>query len=118
MSSSGKGNFVKLKTFQSWGKCNIIGHKTVLKDGITYVNFIWCKVCAKNESVIKADKSCKGEVAEAMLQFVKGMSNVTKHTVMRHLQGKAHKIAILHEDGMFMIFSRFHFVNIKSSVFS
>lgn len=98
MSLSSKGNFVKLNTFQSWEKSNIIGHKTVIKDGITYENFIWCEVCAKNESVIKADKSCKGEVAEAMLQFVKGTNNVTKHTVMRHLQGKAHKIATLHEN--------------------
>lgn len=93
----GKGNSVKLNTFLSWQKGEVIGYKTVIRDGIAYVNSIWCKVCAKNENIIRADKSCKGEVGEAMLQFIRGTNNVTKHTVVRHLNGKAHKIAVDHE---------------------
>lgn len=89
-----KGNFVKLKTFKSWQKSNVIGYKMMEKEGVTYVNFVWCKVCAKNEAIIRANKSCKGEVADSMLQYVKGTNNVTKYTVLRHFNGKAHRIAV------------------------
>ena len=93
-----KGNAVKLKTFCSWQKSNIIGYKTEEKVGVTYVNFLWCKVCARNEAIIRADKACKGEVADSMLQYVKGTNNVTKHTIMRHFNRKAHRIAVDHEN--------------------
>ena len=97
-SEKSKGNTVKLKTFNTWPKTNLIGYKTIEKEGVTYVNFVWCKVCARNEAVIRADKSCRGEAAEAMLKYVKGTNYVTKHTVMRHFDGKAHKIAVDHEN--------------------
>ena len=48
-----KGNSVELKTFKSYGVDEILGFKMEEKDGQTYVNFIWCKVCARNEESIK-----------------------------------------------------------------
>ena len=33
-----------------------------------------------------------------MLKYVKGTNYVTKHTLMRHFDGKAHKIAVDHEN--------------------
>ena len=95
--SSSKGNKVKLKTFLSWQKANILGYKTEVKEGVTYVNYVWCKVCARNEHVIKSDKSCKGEVGVSILQFVRGTNNITKHSVLRHFTSNAHKIAVEHE---------------------
>ena len=47
-----KGNIVELKTFKSYGVDEILGFKTEEKDGRTYVNFIWCIVCARNEEGI------------------------------------------------------------------
>ena len=50
-SSSVKGNKVELSTFENWGKKNVIGYKTEeTSSGKIYVNFIWCKVCAKHKS--------------------------------------------------------------------
>ena len=57
--SSSKGNKVKLKTFLSWQKVNLLGYKTEVKERVTYVNYVWCKVCACYEHVVKSDKSCK-----------------------------------------------------------
>ena len=48
-----KGNSVELKTFKSHGVDEILGFKAEEKDGRTYVNYIWCKVCARNEEGIK-----------------------------------------------------------------
>ena len=95
--SSSKGNKVKLKTFLSWQKANILGYKTEVKEGVTYVNYVCCKVCAHNEHVIKSDKSCKGKVGLSMLQFVRDTNNITKHSILRHFTGNAHKIAVEHE---------------------
>ena len=96
--ASKKGNIVKLKIFKNWQKPDVVGYKTEIKDGITYVNFVWCNVCAQNETAIKADKACKGEAGEAMLQYVKGTNFVTKHTVNRHFASRARKIAIDNEN--------------------
>ena len=57
--SSSKENKVKLKHLLSWQKANVLGHKTEVKEGVTSINYVWCKVCARNEHVIKSDKSCK-----------------------------------------------------------
>ena len=95
--SSSKGNKVKLKTFLSWQKANILGYKTEVKEGVTYVNYVWCKVCARNEHVIKSDKSCKGKVGLSMLQFLRDTNNINKHSILIHFTGKAHKIAVEHE---------------------
>ena len=48
-----KGNSIELKTFKSYGVDEILGFKMEEKDGQTYVNFIWCKVCTRNEEGIK-----------------------------------------------------------------
>ena len=95
--SSSKGNKVKLKTFLSWQKVNLLGYKTEVKEGVTYVNYVWCKVCACHEHVVKSDKSCKWEVGVSMLQFVRGTNNITKHSVLRHFTSNAYKIAVEHE---------------------
>ena len=92
---SSKGNKVKLKTFLSWQKANVLGYKTEVKEVVTYANYVWCKVCACNENVIKSDKSSKGKAGMSKLQFVRGTNNITKHS--RHFTGNAHKIAVEHE---------------------
>ena len=94
---SSKGNKVKLKTFISWQKANVLGYKTEVKEGVTYINYVWCKVCACNEHVIKSGNSCKGKVGVSMLQFVRGTNNITKNSVLRHFIGNTHKIAVEHE---------------------
>ena len=48
-----KGNSVELKTFKSHGVDEILGFETEEKDGQTYMNFIWCKVCARSEGIKK-----------------------------------------------------------------
>ena len=48
------GNIAELSTFLTWGKKEVIGHKTwSLPNGKIMVNHIWCKVCAahKNDTV-------------------------------------------------------------------
>ena len=89
-----KGNRAKLTTFNIWEKDGIIGYKTDTIAGIVYVNFVWCKVCARNEKEILQHPKCKGAMKDAMLRFVKGTNNVTKFAVLRHLNGEVHKIAL------------------------
>ena len=56
-----KGNSVELKTFKSYGVDEILGFKTEEKDGQTYMNFIWFKVCARNEEgIIKKHPKLQG----------------------------------------------------------
>ena len=89
-----KGHSVALSTFKSWGKEEVIGFKTVCTDGKTFVNFVHCKVCARNKDAISSHPSCKGEAKKAMLSFVVGTNFVTKHSIFRHFTGKAHIIAL------------------------
>lgn len=42
MSSTGKGNLLSLKTFESWGKNDIFGQKVTVIEGQEMVNFMWC----------------------------------------------------------------------------
>ena len=49
MTSVSKGNNVDLVTFKKWGKDDIIGYKTVSVENREFVNFVWCKVCARNK---------------------------------------------------------------------
>ena len=92
-----KGNAVKLSTFKSWGKSDIIGHKTIKENECDYVNFVWCRVCARNKDFLLQDPSCKGEMKIAVLSYVNGTNFVTKHSVTRHLTGKIHAKALDHE---------------------
>ena len=67
-----KGNNVELKTFKSYGVDEILGFKTEEKDGQTYVNFIWCKVCARNEEGIKKHPNLRGNTKMSAMAFIKG----------------------------------------------
>ena len=89
-----KGNKVELRTFLSWGKEAIIGYKITEQSNRVFVNFVWCKVCARNEDAIKVHPTCKGKAKESMLSYITGSNFVTKHTVNRHIRGKAHTIAL------------------------
>ena len=76
-----KGNKIELKTFNSYGKSNIIGYKTIAEEGRTYVNFIWCKVCARNKDAILKDPTIKGSIKTSAKEFIDGTNVVTKHQV-------------------------------------
>ena len=78
-SNKQKGNRVELGTFKSWGKEGIIGYKTEESNSKIYVNFIWCKVCAKYKSQIVS--AVKGSAQAAALSFINGTNFVSKHTV-------------------------------------
>ena len=61
-----KSNSFELKTFKSYGVDEIIGFKTEEEDGRTYVDFIWHKVCARNEegilsAILNITKACNCE---------------------------------------------------------
>ena len=42
-----KGNKVQLSTFLKWDVYDIFGHKIIEEGGSKFVNFVWCKLCAK-----------------------------------------------------------------------
>ena len=89
-----KGNKVKLSMFNSWGKGSVLGYKTEESNSISYVNFIWCKVCARNSNSLLNHHKCKGEVKNSIKTFINGTNGVTKHAVDRHLKGKMHELAL------------------------
>lgn len=74
-----KGNKVELKTFESWGKSDILGWKTEEKDGKVLVNYVWCKVCARYKTEITS--RLKGNAKTAALAFINGTNVVTKYQV-------------------------------------
>lgn len=61
--------YVKLSTFNKWGVSNIIGFKTVLRNGTKFVNFVWCKICAKHENCVLDHNIC-GATKDAAKTFV------------------------------------------------
>lgn len=79
-----KGNKVKLPTFLKWGISNIFGHKEVCETGITYVNYIWCKVCAANKNCVLNHPSVKGATRTSAERFINGTSNVTNDAVRKY----------------------------------
>ena len=87
MASISKGNSVELRTFEnySFAKDNIIGFKTEAKGNKTFVNFVWCKLCAKHSSTIYRNPLCKGSGKKAADNFVNGTNYVSKWTIERHL---------------------------------
>ena len=99
MASVTKGNSVSLRTFKSWSKEDVIRYEKEIIDGITFVTKIWCRVCERNKDAILIHPTCKGPAKKAMMTFVSGTNNVTKHSVDRHLSGKAHNIALQTEAG-------------------
>lgn len=78
-SSSGKGNLVSLKTFESWGKNDIFGHKVTVVEGREMVNFMWCKLCAKYKKEIS--QHLKGVALASALAMANGTNFVAKHSV-------------------------------------
>ena len=50
-----KGSKIELSTFQKYGKSEITGYKTLDKNGKVFVDFIWCKLCAKYKETILGD---------------------------------------------------------------
>ena len=73
-----KSNSVELSTFLKYGLTDVIGHKTLEKEGKTMVNFIWCKVCAKFNNQIINSLSVKGSAKTSTLAFISGRNSVTK----------------------------------------
>ena len=63
-----KGHRVDVLTFRGWGKENIIGCKKEEENGRTYVNFVWCKVCARHKNQILS--AVKGSARKAKLAFI------------------------------------------------
>ncbi len=80
-----KGNKIEISTFRKYGKSDIIGYKTVDENGKTYVNFIWCKLCAKHKEAILSDPTLKGSVKASAKAFSEGTNVVTKYQVIKSL---------------------------------
>ena len=79
------GNKVKLQTFKSWN-FEEFGFKILEENGISYVNYVWCKICPKNKECIKQDPSVKGASKIVAEVFIDGTKYVTKLTVRILLQ--------------------------------
>ena len=39
---------IKFNVFNKWEFKDIFGYKIIKEEGIDYVNFVWCKICAKH----------------------------------------------------------------------
>ena len=76
-----KGNSTELSAFLKYGLTDVIGRKTLEKEGKIMVNFIWCKVCAKFKNQITDSSSIKGSAKTSALAFINGSNSVTKHQV-------------------------------------
>ena len=79
------GNKVKLQTFKSWN-FEEFGFKILEENGISYVNYVWCKIHAKNKERIKQVPSVKGISKNVADVFIDGTNYVTKHMVRILLQ--------------------------------
>ena len=79
---STKGLRAKYSNFIKWNLQGSFGYKTVNEGGTDYVNFVWCKVCAKhsqNKSLKATQVRGASEVSSE--NFIQGTSFITKHTV-------------------------------------
>ena len=68
--------------------------------GKKMVNFVWCKVCAQYKEPILS--KVKGSAKTSALSFINGTNFVTRHSVMRHLNGgtgSGHHIVLVLERG-------------------
>ena len=79
------GNKVKLQMLKSWN-FEEFGFKILQENGILNVNYVWCKICAKNKECIKQDPSVKGASKNVADIFIDGTNYVTKHMVRILLQ--------------------------------
>ena len=78
-----KGKRIEFSTVQKYGKSEIIGYKTEDENGKTFVNFIWCKLCAKHKETILANPALKGSIKASVKAFVDGTNVVTKYQVIK-----------------------------------
>ena len=62
-----KGNSIEPTTFLKYGLTDVIGHKTLEKEGKTMVNFIWCKICVKFKNQIINSSSVEGSAKTSVL---------------------------------------------------
>ena len=92
-----KGNSVQLSTFLNYNTGNLIGHKTITKDGKEYVNFVWCKTCARHIEKIKKDSRVKGQIVKDIDSYVTGTNFVKRDSIQRHLASGTHQIGISYE---------------------
>ena len=63
---------IELRTFLSYAKSDILGlgYKTEQVNGRVYVNFCWCKVCAKNKDGIIQNTTLRGNTQSSALAFI------------------------------------------------
>lgn len=73
-----KNHKVELSTFRKWGKCDIIGYKTIKENDRTFVNFVWHKVCAEHKEQLQL--SLKGNAKILAVAFANGTSNTNSYT--------------------------------------
>ena len=83
-----KGNQIELRTFLSYGKSDILGYKTEEVNGRVYVNFCWCKVCAKNKDGILQNPTVRGNTKSFALAFINGTNVVTKYQAFLSVNDK------------------------------
>lgn len=69
MAKDHKGSKVDLLTFKKWGKDNVIGYKVEKVNGRELVNFVWCKVCARNKDALLTHPNCKGTVKKSVMHM-------------------------------------------------
>ena len=72
-----KGNRVELNTFLKYGKADVIGYKTENYNGKTYVNFIWCKICARNKNEILGSSTLRGPTKKSAMSFIDGTNEAS-----------------------------------------
>ena len=82
---STKGNMVSLQTFQTYETNNVIGYKTINIEGKIMVNFAWCKLCVKHKNTIYNNPKCKGNAKKSAEVYIRGINNITKWSIDRHL---------------------------------
>ena len=76
-----KGNTIELSTFLRYGLTEVIGHKSLEKEGKTLINLVWCKICEKFKRKIINSSTVKGSAKKSALAFIDGTSYVTKYQV-------------------------------------
>ena len=70
---------MELPTFLLWGKQNVIGYKTQIKNSKTYATFIWCKCCAQNKNAISSHLRRSTQISA--LAFIEDTGVITIHQV-------------------------------------
>ncbi|XP_072015242.1 uncharacterized protein [Amphiura filiformis] len=89
--------FVQFATFKKWNVIPIIGFDTNIENETLFVTKVWCNMCRKHANRVSADERVRGIARNVIYAYIDGTSNVTKFSVLRHLQGKAHQIGLEYE---------------------